>query len=208
MWPTVDGLRSLHGAEAELVCRAIGEMVARITDLGSGESIESGIDWFDQWDGDQQVWLLQHIADALLTDCPAPTAAAMWQATVDAVFCHVVSGVTSDVESASADGASGAWRRAVCDAFESQHGKRAALDWQASELADWRMLVAKIEAAIIGVADYQKAERLRDGQAENIKRFLELRGLPSDFLQRIPPLVTGAQRDACLARLHVVLGEG
>ena len=90
MWPTIDGLRILKGAEAAVVRDAVTVMVDQLADQNPDESQPDpvGIDWFDQWDGYQQLWLLEQVVESLFTPAPPLSPAAIWEATVDAIFCQ------------------------------------------------------------------------------------------------------------------------
>lgn len=77
MWPTVDGLRMLTGGEAVLVRKAVGGMVTTIVlewqhrDECTAEDRERwihGVDWFDQWEPEQRIWLLEQVTSALLSE--------------------------------------------------------------------------------------------------------------------------------------------
>ena len=109
MWVTVDGERPLGKAEARLLCRAVwlmladcGAVIASRTDV-ERECRVYGIDWFDQWEAEQKVWLLEQVATALLTDQQPLKPAAMWEATVDAIFQHVFEQVVEEFEHETLD---------------------------------------------------------------------------------------------------------
>ena len=65
-WPTTSGMRNLAGAEAELVRGAIGMMVDTLVTEMRGEDAPgaTGIEWFDQWDCRQRLWLLECVTSA------------------------------------------------------------------------------------------------------------------------------------------------
>ncbi len=83
-----------------------------------------GVDWFDQWDVEQRIWLLEQVATSLfLEDQPPPPPAAIFEATVDAVFCQVVEAIEDEIEAASRPEAEFSWRQGMIEAFRCQHGK-------------------------------------------------------------------------------------
>lgn len=175
MWPTVDGIRSLEGAEAELVRHAIDAVVNRlVADRNGDEPFCYGIDWFDQWEHEQKRWLLDQVSAALLTDRPPPKPAAMWEATIDVLFLEVIEQIEREREIGTRD-----WREMVSRVLPSPKGDND---------PEWRVHVTKIADRILGVPCYQKAEAYRDQDPQMLRRFLAQRGLPDDFLEQIPPL--------------------
>lgn len=206
MWPTVDGLRQLKDAEADLVRQAIQAMLPPLIDEHREDSPPNqlGIDWFDQWEADGRIWLLEQVAVALLTNAPPPSPAAMWEATIDAIFCVIVDKTTAEIENQPADST---WRQRGIEAFRCQHGRPPQIDLDEPDPRQWRRVATQIADAILGSPSYQKAEAFRDGDIEQCRRFLIQRGLPDDFLERIPPLRSEAQTDASIAAIQAILSQ-
>ncbi len=230
MWVTVDGERILGQAEARLLCRAIGEMlsdcvevIANQTDAGQ-EGRVYGIDWFDQWEPAQKIWLMEQIATALLTEQPSLKPAAMWEATVDAIFQHVFEQVVEEIENEAVGGrefehaeiesATGdelveagdhRWRDDVIQALRQQRKRVVEIGPDAGQGRVWRRLVVQLADCILGVAAYHVAESYRDEQSTKLATFLGQKGLPDDFLTQIPPLLKRSEAEDSIARLRMLI---
>lgn len=198
MWATVSGTRQLAGAEAVLLRAAIRHLLSELADQ---ENHETGIDWFDQWDAEQKVWLLGSIADAFFTDAPPPPPAAILEASVDALFSTIETEIEAEIDRQNAT-----WRERVIAAFESQHGP-CPLSPVQEEAKPWRQVIAQLADAILGVACYIQAEPFRDGDYRRTESWLRDKGLPEDYLSRIPPLPTPSQTNATLQRIQQLLAS-
>ena len=207
MWPTITGLRVLKGAEAELVRAAAAVVTQHVVAerAGQGEPRRYGIDWFDQWDADQRIWMLEQVALALLTLHTPPSPAAIWEATIDAIFCEVIELIEAEIDSETLTTTEPSWRQRVVAAFQSQNEKLPRIEVDEIDIKLWRRVVTQIADAILGVTSYQKAESFRDGDVQQLRRFLTQKGLPDNFLQRIPPLPSREQTERSLSRLQSVL---
>ncbi len=205
MWPTLDGLRVLKGGEAVLVCEAVTVMVdqlaAECRDECEPEPV--GIDWFDQWDCDQRLWMLEQVVEALLTPASPPSPAAMWESTVDAIFCQVVDSIAMEIDRTPS---SLSWRSRAIDAFQCQRGRSPIIDTDSTDIDGWRIIVTQIADMILGATSYQKAEAFRDGDIGRSRQFLTQRALPEDYLERIPPLRTPQQAQQSIARIQEIVG--
>ena len=146
-----------------------------------------GIPWFDQWDWQQRLWLLERMALALLTDLDPPSPAAMWEATVDAIFHEILELVQMEIEHPNSSYEK-SWRRSVIDAFCCQQGREPQIEESEPDLQRWNIVITKLADAILGVRLYEKAESFRDSDITRTQQFLTEHGLPDDFLEQIPPL--------------------
>ena len=208
MWRTMDGLRTLMDQEARLIGRAAEEMIDSLaSELQESEPTQtSGMDWFDQWDVEQRVWLLDQVLSAMwLTDCPPPPTAAIFEATVDAIFCHVVDAISLELDGTSTNTIADGWRGLLADAFESQHGRRPIDSCDLTNLRRWQSIAFQVAETIMGPSSYLRAERFRDREAHHAQHFLRTRGLPDDYLQRIPPVINAPQATAILQHLRQLL---
>lgn len=194
MWRTVTGPRSLLGAEAMLVRRAVDEMSQEFFEElnrdrlpPDSERLVLGIDWFDQWEPGQKLWLLNQVTKALLTQSECLPSAAMFEATVDAIYCHIVERIEREIDTGPIS-ARKSWRSMVVDAFAAISPSATHLDPSGEEMPMWRQTVTKIADSLLGIAAYQQAEQYRDSSRQLLQRFLTQKGLPSDFLERIPPM--------------------
>ena len=206
MWPTIDGTRILIDAEARLVGDTVSVMVDRLADLDPDEVQPHpiGIDWFDQWDCYQQLWLLEQVVESLFTIAPPLSPAAIWEATVDAIFWRLIELIEMEIDESPLDHH---WRTSTIAAFECQRGRLPKITVDETEISRWRIVVAQIADMILGVTSYQQAEAFRDGDLQRSRKFLRQKALPDDFLQRIAPLRTAAQTQQSIAQIRSIIGD-
>ncbi|TWU60202.1 hypothetical protein Poly51_04770 [Rubripirellula tenax] len=200
MWPTFDGLRTLKGPEADLVRGAVGTMLDHlIAEYRDDDAPWSyGLDWFDMWEADQRIWLLEQVTRGLLTRRRELPPAAIWEATVDAIFCETIDLIEIEIADPTLTTAKLSWRQSVVEVFERQHGRPPEIDIDSRDLSKWRSVVARISESILATPSYQKAEAFRDADINRLKRFLAERALPEDFLDRIPPIRSVAETQASI----------
>ena len=206
MWPTTSGLRCLSGDEFDLLRGAVGIMVDHLVAEGrEGDPQEIyGIPWFYQWDWQQRIWLLERISLALLTDLAPPSPAAMWEATVDAVFRQILQLVQMEIDQPDWNEKK-SWRLSAIDAFCCQQKRRPQIDEFESDLQAWNILIMQLADTILGVRLYQKAESFRDLDITQTKQFLTNHGLPEDFLAQIPPLRTLEQTQISIDQIQSIV---
>lgn len=204
MWPTFDGPRMLKGAEAALVRETVAVIVDRLEDQDPeddrGDPV--GIDWFDQWDCYQQLWLLEQVVQSLLTPAPTLPPAAIWEATVDAIFCSLMELIATEIDQSPC---SQHWRSKAIEAFACQYGRLPKIAEDETDVSQWRIVVTQIADLILGVTSYDKAEAFRDGDIQRSRTFLALKALPDDFLERIAPLRTAEQAQQSIRRIRSII---
>lgn len=191
-----------------LIRGATGVMLDHLVAEGreNCEQVCYGIEWFDQWDWRQRIWLLDQVATALLTGDEPPSAAAMLEATVDVIFCEIFELISMEIDPSFADDPPPAtWRRNAIEAFRYQHGRDAEIDATETDTEEWRILVTMIANHILGLRLYRKAEAFRDAEMQLTRRFLTTRGLPDDFLEQIPPLRSVDQTQVSIDRIQSLL---
>ena len=217
-------MRNLAGAEADLVRDALRSMldrhVALLRKAGASWADETdaeqdcGLEWFDQWDVNQRLWLLDQVTSSLLGDLAVDSPAAMFDATVDAIFLEIVGRIEVELEQATTElpdqsARATSWRQAVMDALRESSGEAAFNDIapDCGAMDRWHAVVTRIADAILGVRLYQRAEGFRDLDYQRTENFLRDRGLPEDYLRRIPPLRTRDQTEASIQRMESFLIE-
>ncbi len=163
-----------------------------------------GIPWFDQWDWQQRIWLLERISLALLTDLAPPLPAAMWEATVDAVFREILQLVQIEIDQPDMH-VKKSWRSSAIDAFCYQQKRQPRIDEFESDLQAWNILIMQLADTILGVRLYQKAESFRDRGMTQTTQFLTNHGLPEDFLEQIPPLRTLEQTQVSIDQIQSIV---
>jgi hypothetical protein len=209
-WPTTQGLRILRGAEAELVAGAIGMMVdTHVAELRDhAEPWSYGVEWFDQWEPAQRLWLLEQVTTSMLGRNVIDSPAAMFDATADAIFMEVIDLIQIETEQGSATEAQlftegqRSWREDVLRAWQQQTKRPIEVSDSQTDLGVWQRLITQIADQILGVRVYQRAEAFRDGDITITAAFLRDRGLPEDYLSRIPPLPTVDETQRSIDRIQ------
>ena len=197
----------LIGGEADLVRGAIGIMVDSIVaeSRGTQTAWRYGIDWFDCWDPDGRFWLIEQITKAFFTPVAPLPRAAIFEATVDAIFAEVRSLVRLEMIDPSIQKDRRSWRQSVVAAYRCQHDRNPAIDPGCDEPEAWSRVIAVVADTITGPLSYQGAESFRDASPTVCREYLINRGLPADFLERIPPLQTVDQTQLSIDRIqHIV----
>ncbi len=206
-WPTTTGSRTLIGGEADLVRGAIGMMVdTHVAEArGQAEPWRYGVPWFDQWEVGQRLWLLEQVTLALLGRHRIASPAAIYDATVDAIFFEIGDLVEMEIseDRVVRDGRS--WRQRVIAALQCQRGRPVELDVASEDVVQWRRIITRIADHILGVRLYQRAETFRDGDYGRVEAFLKDRGLPDDYLTVMPPLRSVDQTQWSIDRIQSVV---
>mgnify|MGYP001817624197 FL=1 len=178
------------GAEAALVRGAIGMMVdSHVAETdGVAEPCAYGIDWFDQWDAPQRLWLIEQVTSAFLGNTRIESQAAIIDAAADAIFFEVSDLVRIEIEQGLVSSSGRSWRQSVIDAFATQNDRPPDIDAICRDIHSWRLTITQIADSVLGIRLYQRAENFRDADYVKTRIFLRDRGLPNDYLSRIPPL--------------------
>ncbi|MCC9640644.1 hypothetical protein LOC71_00035 [Rhodopirellula sp. JC740] len=136
MWPLTNGNRCLVGPEADLFRGAAAMMVDELVDQLNSEPDELPAEtneptqlwggaplvefdpprWYSMWEPEQKVWLLERVTTSLLTSRPAPAMAAMFQATVEAVYVEMGNLISLEITEGGPI-EPGSWRQSLLDAF-------------------------------------------------------------------------------------------
>ena len=205
-WPTTTGTRVLIDAEADLVRGAIAMMVDTHVAEARDEADpwQYGVPWFDQWDVAQRLWLLEQVTVALLSNHRIASPAAVFEATVDAIFFEIADLVEIEITDGPVSDASPSWRESVIRAFTCQQGRPPEVDAESHDVVRWRQVITQIADHILGVRLYQRAEAFRDDDYEKTQRFLVRRGLPEDYLAVMPPLRTVDETQQSIDRIQSI----
>ncbi len=194
-------------AEADLVRGAIGMMVdthvAEARD--EAEPWRYGIEWFDQWEVGQRLWLLEQVTLALLGTHHIASPAAIYDATVDAIFFEIGDLVELEIREDGVGPGGRSWRESVVAGLECQLGRRVEMDVASEDALHWRRNITRIADHILGVRLYHRAEAFRDGDYGRVAAFLKARGLPEDYLAVIPPLRSVDQTQWSIDRIQAVV---
>lgn len=203
-WPTTTGSRILDGAEAELVLGAIGMMVDMFVAESRGEieQVPYEIEWFDQWDTAQRLWLLEQITRAMFSRFVITSPAAIFDAAADAIFHEIRNLIQIELDDDSFSASTRSWRQSVTAARAQQTGRSADGTANEADMSHWSKMVTRIADQILGIRLYQRAEAFRDSDYSQTQRFLQDRGLPSDYLDRIPELRSVDQTQLSIDRIQ------
>ena len=171
------------------------------------------IDWFDRWDVEQRIWLLEHAAYALLTD-EVLEPAAMWEATAEALYAEIADLIEIEIMDAikrqslaveTETGGETSWRTQTRAAFCQQNPESADVPEPSMDIQAWRSLVARLADELLGVRLYVQAEPYRDKAYSETRKFLQRKGLPEDFLERIPPVLRLHETQMAIDRLQILI---
>ena len=217
MWPTIDGHHKFEGVEGALIRGATGVMLDQLVVEGretatgewsaddSDEAHTYSIEWFDLWDWRQRIWLLDEVASALLTDHDVIHSAAIFDGTVDAILREAYDLVVLEISQTDAGSATHQWRQTVLDAVDSRNLNTIGLTVEKADPVTWLRLIMRYADTVFGPRCYLQAEEFRDGDFAKTKAFLDSKGLPSDYLDRIPTLRTESQTQASIERIQSLL---
>ena len=202
-WPTTDGLRILRAGEASLIRRVLDVMTEQTLSEISDPShcARYGIDWFDQWDPEQRLWLLDSVAKVLLTDVRLESPAAIYDATVDSIFIAAGENVEAEIDQRQCR-----WRTLIHNAVEDPTANRSLPGIESDQTGPWRDALTSISDRILGPRAYSRAEAFRDGDYRRTEIFLQQRGLPEDYLTRIPPVRSSEQATRSAESLRRLIG--
>ena len=211
MWITLDGPRILTSEERNMVyhaTRKILEGMARTDDNGLFNSKPkslpnqttsdwnqpdnaTGILWFDQWDPEQRLWLLERVLKSLSVESePPPPRSAIFEATVEAIFSVIRSEVFDDDCETREENPHSNWRTLVFDAYRSRCTGRENHFSNPDQSIDYAALIAHLQCNLVGPTAYDQAEQFRDGPPEKLSEFLISKGLPENYLCEIPPITS------------------
>ena len=234
MWLTLDGPRILEGNERQLFVEAgrylLREIIQRCEPLRSDavdlsflqdtssdtllSDDQTGISWFDQWDADQKLWLLDRVFHALLVESTEPPGRyAMLEATIEAVFAVIQIQISTGEDSLNGSVSSlSRWEQYLLNTLAEKHSAPATSDpskYLAPFIRDQQVCFAAItthlQITIVGPSCYEQAEQFRDGEPRELERFLYSKGLNNDYLTRIPPVPNHAETLRGLIRLQRLL---
>lgn len=182
-------------------------MIDQLVDqLEVGEDpIPYGVQWFDQWDTRQQIWLLERVASALLGPKTIKPQAAIFDAAADAIFMEVCCLIHFEIEDPEEIDSGLSWRQSVIDAFEFQNQRLPSIAAESDDISHWQLVVTQVADLILGVRLYQRAEAFRDSDFERTLTFLRDRGLHQEYLQRMPPLRTDNQTQQSVDRIQSIV---
>jgi len=206
MWPTVDGYRILVHEEAQWMRQVANWMLGKLITESQGETEqeETGVSLFDQWDCRQRIWLLEQTVVPMLSPVNAPDAAAILEATIEAIFAQTTLLIDEELLDLKRKSDKSTWQSLALNLISARRS-RSQIAVDENDIRSWRQAMFQTMTDLFGPASYWKAESHRDGEFQQTAKFLHARGLPSDFLARIPPLQTQHAMQTNIERLRLVL---
>lgn len=163
-----------------------------------------GIDWFDQWEASQRIWLLEVIAKSFLTTLPPPPRWAIFEATTEAIVCELKGLVQMEINDHDLSRPGLSWRDQVLAATAVE---MPANDARRESMFYWNRQIARWIDPIVGPLSYVDAERFRDADPAACATYLVQRGLPDDFLSAVPPMRTIDQTQLSIDRIQNLIFE-
>ena len=223
MWITLNGPRVLTKPEDDLISAAMSDLAesafAEISDPGKPfhdhanthsagvQRDGTGVAWFDQWEPEQRLWLLEHLYQALtIESIPPPNRSAMFEATFEAIFSVITEKVMgSSLQAGMESTNSIQWQELLSSAFLSQSSSKNLKSFLRDDTIDFPALAQFIQNSVVGPTCYEQAEMFRDGPPDTLIRFLQSKGLPEGYLNEIPPLPSDRETQLRVNRLKYLL---
>ncbi|MDF1844796.1 MAG: hypothetical protein P1U77_25570 [Rubripirellula sp.] len=209
MWHTSRGDRTLCGAEAALVRRAIGNMVDGILmrvdeELEDGViGVDTGIAVYDMCSTSQRVGLLHQVAKHLLTDTDsALVLSAPLEATIAAIFVDIRDQVAMEIEflpQLMETEDQPTWRRMVLDAYLSTLAPDDLENKVWAEMVEqlptedcrfirrWEHVIDSLADAILWDRDFELADQFLDSDPVSAFDRRQVLGISDDYFTRIAP---------------------
>jgi len=193
MWNTANGIRTLTGAERELIVNGLHELVdavvmARLSD----ESVSLGIALFDEVTWQQQLALLLKVARPLLDPkTPAPKPSAILDATVAAIYAYIGEMIECEIDVQrtsveSFDDDTGR-RQDLVRALKESHPEGAWLDPECAVMEEWEVAVEVCKSWVLADEDYKLSELALDLDPEQATESREFLGIDKDYFIDIAP---------------------
>jgi hypothetical protein len=146
--------------------------------------------------------LLERVTLAFFGSETLVSPAAIFDAAADAIFFELEDLVQMEISEARSTVADRSWRQSVVDAFACQHGRLPEIGPETIDARRWHRTITRIGDSILGIRLYQRAEAFRDADYARTRAFLRDRGLPDDYLIRIPPLRSDDQIQISVDRIQ------
>lgn len=214
MWATPEGIRTLKGAEAELI-KALIASVAFDLELSyeEGGEMSFGVGEFDQLQFPQQLSMLAAVGSALLLETVnAPQLTAVNEATVAVLFVALKEQVMAEIANETLIGIPDKthWRKLVLAAARECEDADLQLPRRSSqEINAWEFVIEALADAIIWDHDWAMSNVVMDLPPDHADELKEMLTIDEDYYLAVAPDPTDAQlaeiREV-LKRLTVSLG--
>lgn len=206
---TPDGPRMLTGHSRRLVRGTVGMMLDWLVAECRGQCGQwvYGIDWFDQWEAPQRIWLIEVVTKSFLTTLPPPPRWAIFEATVDAMLAELRGLVQMEINQTEVTDSDRSWREQIISCIDPADHSGPLPGADSSDINVWHATTQRWMDRITGPLSYIDAERYRDGDPNRCRDYLLHRGLPDDFLLATPPMRTIDQTQLSIDRIQNLVFE-
>ena len=200
MWWTQEGERVLQGAEAALFREALGSLWDDIEMCEeSDEQYVVGIVPYDNLTFGQKLTMLVDVGEALLDEnVPMPELTAVNEATVAAVFAHLVINVELEFDTPDTT-----WRLSIRETCNEVRQEELP-DVQCDQLEEWELWIDSLRDRILWDADYED-DRILDDQPEVRRILSNLMGISDHYHMVVAEDPTPAEIKGLKMRLMAVL---
>jgi len=219
MWHTPSGVRTLTGAEADLVRATITHTVdmLEIEAKGMAKPWPFNIPLFDNLTWQQRFVLCARVGESLLREeIPPPELTAVNEATVGALYENLRRCVVFEVESDDPDIADGldttAWRRLVVAAIEEvdkpevpQGPDDQLPSPNCRNLDEWETLVETLESFVLWDTDWLDADLFMDVDPDTSRLQKRRLDIADGYYTAIPPDPKDADLKVSRVRLRRLL---
>jgi hypothetical protein len=193
VWNTADGLRTLDGAEAQVVRETIGELVDAIrAQIDVDEPVSLGIRLFDELSWQQQLAMLLVVAKPLLCpDIPAPTNTALLDASVAAIYAQLCVGVECEIDMQRISTES--WeddtlrRQEIVRALAERRPQRRWLDAECVVMDEWNRVIDELRGWVLADEDWNLGDVALDAAPDLANPLKSVLGIDQDYFCDIPP---------------------
>jgi hypothetical protein len=205
MWESPNGIRTLEGAEADLVRHGTIILVDQIKDeIEIGEPIEYGAPLFDKLPSHQKLAVLSGVANALLSpDVDAPERCAVDDSAVAVIFEVIKVALEAEVHFADEyDGVSWTHMILSCRAAKSLAASHR-VDAKCKRYDTWYELVDSIRDGVLVDHDWMMAHYFLDGKPNRTRKAAMDMGITRDYFVtpapdpkniELPGIISGLNR--------------
>ncbi len=201
MWDTAEGIRTLAGAEAQLVRETIRELVDAIRATKEvDQSVSLGTALFDNLSWQQQLAMLLKVAKPLLEPLtPPPPKTALMEASVAAIYAQMRVGVEYEIEVqqtwTEATDNDTVRRQQIVRALNERRPEESWPDAQCVLMHEWDLVLAEISGWVLADEDWNWGDITLDISPDKADGLKAVMGITEDYFLDIPP--DSDQRPAC-----------
>lgn len=194
MWRTQNGIRTLKGAEAELIRESLGMMCDMLREeyLQYVEQWEYGVRVFDQLTYNQRTALLTNVATYLLTETDDyPPLNAINEGAVGAIYENIKANLIFELDESSTNDNSEAsevenWRSLILAACKEAEVEDLP-DVNNLDYNEWKINLDILEEQVLWDRDFESSNFYLDLNPETGKHLKDYMRIDEDYFTAIPP---------------------